>query len=63
MLTLRKAKFVTFLATADVVICDHAVRLSHFGMLITLLNYSSVSSTKFEYIALEIICKDKAKRD
>jgi len=27
--------------------CDHAVRLPMFGMLIVLLNYSTVSSIKF----------------
>jgi len=38
MLTLFIANLVTLLVTADAVICDHAVRLSKFGMLITLLN-------------------------
>ena len=33
-----------FFVTADAVIRDHTVRLSMFGMLIMLLNYSTVSS-------------------
>jgi len=27
------------------------------------LNYSTVSSNKFKYISMAIICKDKAQRD
>jgi len=51
MLTLRIAKFVALLVTADGVICDHAVRLSKACMLTMFLNYSIViyiSSNKFE---------------
>jgi len=37
--------------------CDHAVRLSKFGMLIMLLNYSTVSKTKLSIL----ICKSSAR--
>jgi len=36
----------------DESLCDYAVPLSNYGMLITLLKYSIVSSNKFEYINL-----------
>jgi len=41
-----------------VVICVHTVRASKFGMLIMLLNYSTVPDNKFEFI---LICKSSVR--
>jgi len=38
------SKFLDARLTADAIICDHAARLSKFGMLIVLLKYNIVTS-------------------
>ena len=45
------------LVTANAVVCDHAVRLPRFGMLITLLNYSTCPETNLS----TLFCKSSVK--
>jgi len=47
------------LVTSNVIICDHAVRLSKFGMLITLLNYCTVPCP-VTYLS-KLICKSSIR--